>query len=240
MTDTYALQLLSRFSLPPNSLGYCGNETATEKFKKCIISGNCGGVVAEIEKFLVLYPYLKTAAKITNLPILNYEVIESFWLGNDLLKKAKIKDYFLLLENFLTQGVPNWFVEELKQKQPKKFIPHHLFQVLHVGVGRASNYIVPFNLESINNCMIRWGKMARKSGEQIEVGLNSLKKTDGIYQLFMEKASLPINSKIVSRIKTGDTVVVHWQQVIKILTKKEEENLAFWSQEVLKSINAGS
>lgn len=235
MGDTKALQLLSRFSLPPNSLGYCGRETAEEKFKQCIISGNCQGARDEAPKFLVLYPYLKTTSEITGLPVYNYQVIESFWLGNDLLKKAKAKDYFLLLENFLKQGISDWLIKELKQKPPKKFIPHHLFQVLHIGVGKASNGVVPFNLKSINNCMIRWGKVEKKSGKQIEINLNSLKKSKNVYNLTLKRVSLSINSKIVPGLKIGDTVAVHWQQVIKILTQNEEEKLSYWSRQILQS-----
>lgn len=234
MSGTKALQLLSRFSLPPNSLGYCGKNSAVEKFKSCIISGNCQGVKTEINKFLVLFPYLKAISKITNLPILDYRVIESFWLGNDLLKKATQKDYLFLLENFSTQGIPQWLIKELKQKHPAKFIPHHLFQVLHVGVGRASSGVVPFNLDSINNCMIRWGKVEKKSERKIEVKLNSLKKRSEFYQLTLKKICLPINSQIIPKLKVGDTIAVHWQQVIKILTQNEEENLTYWSKQVLQ------
>ncbi|MBN2016234.1 hypothetical protein JW766_05395, partial [Candidatus Dojkabacteria bacterium] len=63
--DKKALQLTSRFALPPNSLGYCGKDTAPEKFKKCIIKNDCLGVKSEIERFIVLNPYLETIAKIT-------------------------------------------------------------------------------------------------------------------------------------------------------------------------------
>ncbi len=237
MTDIKALQLLSRFSLPPNSLGYCGKNSAAEKFKSCIISGNCLGVKEEIDKFLVLFPYLKTIAKITNLSTLDYKVIESFWLGNSLLKKATSKDYPLLLENFSTQGIPKWLIEELKQRPPQKFIPHHLFQVLHVGVGRASNGVVPFNLESINNCMIRWGNVKKLGKNNILVELNSLEKSGKSYNLIKLEEKIPINKELIPEIKIGNTVAVHWKQVIKILDKTEEKNLHFWTKEVLDVVS---
>ncbi|MDO8515049.1 MAG: hypothetical protein Q7S14_00985, partial [bacterium] len=69
-------------------------------------------------------------------------------------------------------GVPDWLVDDLKNHPPKKFIPTHLFQVLHVGVGRASGS-VPFNQETINNCMVsvqngaayHWGKQFKSLTE---------------------------------------------------------------------------
>ncbi len=172
-----ALQLACRFSLPPNSLGYCGQDSAPEKFKKCVVDGVSGvdqqEIQQELEKFIVLNPYLETLATITGKSKFSSQVIEAYWLGNDELKKAKPADYLLLLDNFVKQGVPSWFVEELRAKKPKKFIPHHLFQVLHVGVGRASGS-VPFNLESVNNCMIRWGKVTQILGDKLEADLTLL------------------------------------------------------------------
>lgn len=234
--DTAARQLESRFSLPPNSLGYCGKDTAPEKFKKCIITGQCDGVEEEITHFIVLHPYLQTLSSIMDLPKLSYPVVEAYWIGNDYLKMAKMEHYDLLLENFLQQGVPTWLVWELRQKRPRAFIPLHLFQVLHVGVGRASG-AVPYNLDSMNACMIRWGKVERMESGLATVNLNSLKKEDEKYSLTMLQETVPFNSDLVPGLKTGDTVAVHWKQVIKILTAAEEKNITFWTNEVIKSLS---
>jgi hypothetical protein len=227
-----ALQLESRFSLSPNSLGYCGRKSAVAKFKKCIIDKECLGAKEELSNFIVLYPYLKTLGKIFSKPFSSYSVIEAYWLGNDELKRVRQKDYDLLLENFTKQGVPDFFVAELKTKKPKEFIPNHLFHVLFIGVGKASG-AVPFNLNSINNCMIRWGKVQKLSKNKAIVSLNSLKnKGKNAYSLIKVKISVPFNRKFTPDLKIGDTVAVHWNLIIKILTKKEEENLQFWSDKV--------
>ncbi len=228
-----ALQLGARFSLPPNSLGYCGRGTAPEKFKNCIITGNCDGVEEEISNFLVLYPYLTTIAQITSLPIFSYPVIEAFWLGNKELKKAKITDYDLLLDNFLKQRVPDFFMAELRLKKPKVFIPFHLFQILHIGVGKASG-AVPFNLDSINNCMIRWGEVMKLDDKMALIRLNSLKEKKQAFVLYKKEETIPFLSQLLPELKVGDTVTVHWNMTVKILTKDEEKNLEYWTEEVLK------
>ena len=230
--DINALQLESRFSLPPNSLGYCGKNTAPERFKKCIIKGECEGVEDEVKKFIVLHPYLQTIAKITSLPMFSYKVIESYWLGNDELKKAKLKDYDFLLDKFLEQGVPDFFVADLRKNKPKSFIPSHLFQVLHVGVGKASG-AVPFNIESINNCMIRWGKVMTVKKDKAVVNLNSLKLEKGGYSLIKIKETVPFNAKLLPGLKTGDIVAVHWNMVVKILMKDEVKKIKFWTTKCL-------
>ena len=233
--DVEGLQLASRFSLPPNSLGYCGKGSATEKFKECVLIGDCKGVDSEITKFIVLHPYLKTIAEMANLPFTSHEVVECFWLGNGLLKKAGMRHYDLLLQNFLKQGVPKWLVDELKERKPKRFIPCHIFQVLHVGVGRASG-AVPFNLDSQNNCMIRWGKVEAINGEFASVVLNTLVKKGTRYDLKLSRENHPFIPGFLSGLKIGDDVAVHWKQVVKILTLGEVQKLTFWTGEVLESL----
>jgi len=230
--DIKALQLETRFSLPPNSLGYCGKDSAAEKFKECIIHGKCKEVEEEVKHFIVLYPYLRTIAAITKLPAFSYEIIEGYWIGNDLLKKIKPEHYNLLLKNFEKQGVPDFFVKELQQKPPKVFIPNHLFQVLHVGVGRASG-AVPFNLQSINNCMIRWGEVVKLIDGKAVINLHSLELKDKIYKLVINIETVPLNMDFVPGIKIGNVVAVHWNMVVKILTKNEEEKLKFWTKQCL-------
>jgi hypothetical protein len=232
--DIKALQFESRFSTPPNSLGYCGRGTAQAKFRTCIIDGKCEGVAEEATKFVVLHPYLKTISEITKQPKFSYKVIEAFWLGNNLLKKAKLADYDLLLNNFESQGVPKFFVDKLRENKPKVFIPSHLFQVLHVGVGRASG-AVPFNMNSINNCMVRWGKVEKIDNNTARTRLNSLKK-NCLYKLVRKTVNIPFEKDIVPNIKTGSVVAVHWNMVTKVLTKKEEKKLEYWTKEVLRLI----
>lgn len=230
-----ALQLASMFSLVPNSLGYCGKGSASAKFKKCIASGKCDGIEEELKYFIVLYPYLKTIAQITKHPVFSYPVIESYWLGNDELKKFNLGYYDLLLENFVKQGIPENFVKGLSQNRPKRFLPTHLFQVLHVGVGRASG-AVPFSISSINNCMIRWGEVEEIDGMKASISLNSLRQESQIYRLTKINEILLIDKKTVMDIEVGAKVAVHWKKVVKILTVLEEENLSFWTKEVLDSL----
>jgi hypothetical protein len=234
--DKKALQLNSRFTLPPNSLGYCGKDSAPEKFKSCVIDGKCKGVEDELKNFIVLYPYLRTISRITGLPKFSYKVIESYWLGNDILRKSKKKDYRTLLEFFAKQGVPSWLVDELKVSKPKKFIPTHLFQVLHVGVGRASGS-VPYNMETINNCMIRWGEVLKINKKTATVKLNSLKKVKGAFRLTFITETFPFVPGFVPDMKKGNVVAVHWKQIVKILTEEELKKISYWTSEVLKTIN---
>lgn len=227
-----ALQLASRFALPPNSLGYCGQNTAPERFKKCINCEDCSGIEDELSKFIVLNPYLETLATITKRPKYSYKNVEAYWLGNNTLYLAKTKDYGILLDNFTKQGVPDWLTTELRSDIPKVFIPHHLFQVLFIGVGRASGS-VPYNIESINNCMIRWGKVEEMSRDKAIVALHSLKIVKGKYVLYLKKEEIAFSNELTPEVKPGTTVACHWGMVVKVLNLREETALSTWTKKII-------
>ncbi|MBU1970543.1 hypothetical protein KJ605_02095 [Patescibacteria group bacterium] len=235
--DLKALQLACRFSLPPNSLGYCGRDSAAGKFKTCVTDGVCKDVEKELEKFIVLNPYLITLSAVLKKPKFSYGVVEAYWLGNENLDQIQLGDYQLLLDNFLKQGVPSWLIEDLRARPPKTFIPHHLFQVLHVGVGRASGS-VPFTLSTINDCMVRWGRVEKiNDHHELLVDLVSLDKQAGSYLLTNQRVAAKSVSGFLPGLRVGQMIAVHWQQAVKILTLKEINQLAFWTQAVIDSVN---
>ena len=215
--DTKALQLCSRFALQPNELGYCGKNSAPAKFKKCITAENCHQIEEELENFIVLNPYLETIAQVTGKDKFSYEVIESYWFGGDLLNKIEPKHYDLLLENLEKQGVPKNLIKSVKNKKPNSFVPVHLFNILHIGVGKASGS-VPFNLKSINNCMIRWGNILeikpKKSTYTCTIKLTGLDKD---WKLSEEIEEVKVDPSLTPNLKENDTVAIHWGYVAKRL-----------------------
>ncbi len=229
--DLEALQLCSRFAIQPNKLGYCGLPTAHQKFLDCLKNKKCDGVEQEIKQFIVLHPYLKTISEITGLGEFSSPVIESYWYGNDLLEQVTVKNYPLLLANLKRQGVPDFLIAEISTKPLNTFIPIHLFNILFVGVGKASGS-VPFNLESINNCMIRWGKVTAINSEyQIKtVILNSE------FKLVPTTQKVSLNSSLVDDLKIGDRVTLHWGGIADRPTSKQLKNLKHWTTKLLTNL----
>ena len=231
--DIKALQLCSHFAYQPNSLGYCGRKTARAIFRNCIVNKRCDKVEDEIKNFLVLNPYIQTIAQVTRKHPLSYEVIEAYWLGNDLLKHIKPEHYTVLLKNLAAQGVPKILLQEIEKKVPKKFVPIHLFNILHIGVGKAT-MSVPFNLKSVNNCMIRWGKVSKVYAHIIEVNLMSL-SDDYIFQV--RRVNQRYDPMLSGKILSGDVVFAHWGSIVKKTTRREIKNVAFWTEKLLNSLS---
>ncbi len=249
-----ALQLCSHFALQPNMLGYCGQESAPAKLVRCIQGGKCTSVQEELKQFIVLNPYLQTIAEITGKDPFSYEVVEAYWLGNDILKHIESEHYNILLKHLIKQGVPEFLIQEIIDKKPQKFIPIHLFNILHIGVGKASGS-VPFNLESINNCMIRWGKVLtnpqiNRQKIQKELSTSSIlnnyqlikvetveigRKKD-MYVLHDVTKEFAYYPDVIGEIANNDEVALHWGWIAKKLTKEEKQNLVYWTNDLLNSI----
>lgn len=202
MNNTKALQLMARFSLPPNKLGYCGRNQVTEQLLACINEGQCDWLNEEIAGFRSQLPYLKTIATVTGKDYLDYEVIEAYWLGNDLLKQFSNEHYPILLRQLEELGLPDFYIHTLKKKVPNRFIPFHLFSVQHMNQLPANTNLDLASL--IDNCRIRWERVASDQ-------------------------RLATSDQVLGDLKAGDVVAIHWQTAVKKLTKREVNNLMKWS-----------
>jgi len=236
-----SLDLISRFAFSPNKLGYCGLDSAQQAFYDCIVDGRCSTVREEVKQFKGLYPYLKTIGEVLDKDWLDYEVVEAYVLGNDCLKKFKVEHYDLLVKNLADQGLPGFFIEEVAKKKPKAFIPLHLFNVLHIGVGQITGS-VEYNLENVNNCMVRWGKVTEvdMKRELARVKINSLiipkRGSQGKYQISNYKYQTNFTPEFVPGLQVGDMVAVHWGQVVKVLEDEEVKSLEKWTKYLLKAL----
>lgn len=233
--DKRSLRLASLFAYSPNYHGYCGLESANSGFRKCIMKGNCDDVPEELKNFITLYPYIVTISKVRKLELYDYKVIEAYWIGNDLLKDFPLSAYEILIEEFQKQGVPKWLTDDLSKRKPKKFIPHHLFQVLHVGVGQASGS-VPFNIKSINECMIKYGKIKSLQEGYLVVDLLKLQIIRNKYVVRTVSEKVTINNALFFKPKVDSCICTHWGHIVKCLSQIEEKKLQFWTKEVLSIV----
>ncbi len=220
--DTKALQLASRFALAPNALGFCGKQSAPAKLAHCISSGNCADVAEELKHFRTLWPYLLTIAEISGREPLSHSVVEAYWLGNSILRKARPRHFDTLLQHLANQGVPKEEIERMRRDAPKAFIPFHLWQVLLAG---------SHNTEQINQCMVRWGKVLEVHQSTVVVDLWVLAETN---RLERRETTLKFKSSLVPNLRVGDTIATHWGWVSKTLTQQEARHLSFWTRRVLK------
>lgn len=87
--------------------------------------------------------------------------------------------------------------------------------------------------------MIKWGRIVRVRGEskRARVKLHRLEKgLGGRYKLVEGEEEADYSEKLVPGLEKGKIVAVHWGMVAKKLTGKEVEDLSYWTEKVLETV----
>ena len=221
LMDIAALRLLSQFALRPNTLKFCGADSAPAILEQCIREEECTRVAAEIAHFQTLHPYLQVIAQITNEDLFSWSVAQSYILGSDLLKQAQPVHFGWLLDQMHSQDVPPDVRDAYQQRYPGRFIPFHLYQVLLAHDG---------DLGAVRNCMVRWGTVQQINGQSAEVRLHQIND-----QLDLAQANVAVefNPELVREFQVGDVVAVHWGWIFRILARSEADSLKTWTEQTM-------
>src|SRR3989338_4408303 len=175
-------ELAARFSYITNSLGFCGPEEASGQFINYIMGkGSPEKVESSIKKFEGLYPYLSSIAEKSKKHLLDYEVVEAYWIGNKLLDDFNDMDMKLIVTKLMQRGLPKSIGQKLIDEIPSGFLPHHNFNVFYVGVGKTTGS-VETTLQNMDNCRVSWGRVVEVLKDKLIVQTRYLKK-DSYYYL---------------------------------------------------------
>lgn len=242
-------ELAARFSYITNSLGFCGPSKASELFLEYIKNINQGigrkkleesrqKVESALKRFEGLLPYLSTIAEKTGKELLDPEVVEAYWLGNELLEKFNDDDIKEIINKLMLRGLPSSIGKELIKNLPSGFFPHHDFNVFYVGVGRTTGS-VETTLQNMDNCRISWGRVAEVSKSELIVITQALKRTGaGKFFLGEEEAKNAVYLlEMLPEVKKGDIVTLHWGFAPLILKKHQLNNLKKYSKRILDVMN---
>lgn len=217
--------LAAKYSFITNRLKYCGPNESHVKFLEYIKNPTKElgeEIKSHIVRFEGLYPYLEAIAKKSKKDIFDYDVVESYWIGNKLLDKFKGNDTKKVIMSLTKRGLPKSYGEKLCINIPN-MLPHHSFNVIYVGVGKVTGS-VEFNIENINNCLIR-------PAEVLEVG----EKVRLRHRPYMfENGKLLLSQNVeeefdwqpeFTEIRSGDIVSVHWKFLVDILNDEQHKRL---------------
>ncbi len=231
-----ALELLASFSYITNKLNYCGPNGSYKELWKLLNDKdyNKDKVINHFEKYEGLYIYLKKIAEKNKKTPFDYEVIESYWLGNNLLDNFSKKDHLDIIDSLVKRGLPEMYAQRLKKKLPEKMNPHHTFNVLFVGVGMTSGS-VPTNIVTMNNCIVSIGQVLEIKENKLIIEKNPLQIRKGKL-IFAEKEKKEIMNTFLSP-KKGYEIGIHWDHACRILTKREISNINTYTQANIDALN---
>jgi hypothetical protein len=233
-------ELAARYSFITNKLRYCGPHDSYIRFLQYINKKDDGlkkEIRESIERFEGLYPYIFHIAKKHNKDFLDYDVVESYWIGNSLLDSCSEDDLRKIIMHLSERGLPRSYAKKLCNNIPTGMIPHHSFNVIYVGVGKVTGS-VPTNIENINNCLIRPGEVVeiRENTALIKhtpysSDNNRILKSESVIEEF---DYLPL----LTELQKGDTVSVHWKLVVDKLTAEQKYSLEKYTNINVHAMNS--
>lgn len=223
------LRLAALYGLPPHQLGFCGPWNKKRVLLDYLKGGRIFKKQAEkiLEDFEAAFPYYKLIARSNGIKNpFNRKVVKAYWLGNNLLARVKINDLKkMIAEDF----------SKPKQKISKNLKPHHSFHVLVIGsvTGR-----IKFDDRLRDLCRICWGKVKKisKNKKKIIIEYQPLLRKKKFFLGKAVKKEIAWKQDLTPKLKVGDWVSFHWDQIIEILGPEDLQNLKKYTQLILNNL----
>ncbi len=218
-------ELFARYAYPPNELGYCGPGDPAG----LLVTGT-SDATAEITRrargFEGAWVYLELIAASAGIADpLDVDVVEAYWLGNELLE-AIDSGWFLdsLRDRFRGQTGGQWAggISGLEAL----VLPHHAFHVFAVypwvGLLRGDSDVPRSILEQ---CRIRTGIVESVEAETAMVRSRRLTWDGRLLEVggsdVIETRWSDHGRSFLSGVEVGDQVSVHWDWICDVLTPRQ-------------------
>ena len=232
------IQLGARFSLATNRLRYCGPADAEGHFLRAISEGTDLEASANaLLQFEALAPYLRAiAAKHGRMPF-DFDVVEAYWIGNDLLDSFTQDDFRAILVELGKHGLPRSIVARLSSRLPEHPFPHHAFHVMFVGVGAVTGK-VETTLENMEKCRPGWGRVEHLEDGRVVIDKPRLLLDEGRLRLGEPERSVhPLDSRLLPEVSLGDWVALHWGLPVALVTGTQRDRLETYTSRAIEATN---
>ena len=236
--------LFARYAYAPNELGYCGpaDHRATLEYGAQGVAD--GGLRQLAQGFGGAWPYLQLIAAANRIADpLDRRVVESYWVGNELLDRVDLTAFGnALTDRFRAPAGRQW--RHLAETIPAGGTAHHSFHVLCVypwvgmlGDGRGADR----PLHILDQCRIRWGRVVSVAGGEVVVRSRPLRYSNRRLSLGSERTenvTASVNGLgFVADLRSGDWVSLHWRWVCDRLTSRQLRFLRGYTARTLGMVN---
>jgi hypothetical protein len=236
------LQLFARYAYPPNRRGFCGPADHVQ-LGEYAQAGVADPGLAELARgFLGPWPYLTLIAGAANIADpFDYRVVEAYWVGNELLERVPTHDFGNRLEEAFKgkTGAKGW--NYLAETIPGDALCHHSYHVFGVypwaGLLRRGHIDQP--LQVLQQCRIRWGRVAAVQGTQVFVDAPPLEWTGQRIRLGepqRETVSRSLRGPLADLV-AGEWVSMHWDWLCDRLSSRQVGNLRHYTLRQLALTN---
>ena len=231
-------QIFARYAFMPNRLAYCGGDDHRALFDYCVTGVTDAGLRGLLRTFTGALPYLQLIAECNAiLDPFDAQVVEAYWLGNDLLRGVEARALYDSLRARFGRQLRARDLELVLGKAPGGAHPHHSFHVLEV----CPRIGWPQALSFMDNCRISWGKVVSLDGSALIVEMMPLVITGHRLVLGSPKRRT-VNREFdgngfVSTARIGDWVSIHWGWACQVLSLRQVANLERWTRYHLDIVN---
>lgn len=228
----------ARFAFPPNRLGYCGPGDGSELAH--YTSGNEDPGLRELAAgFEGAYPYLQLVAGSNHrADPLDAEVVEAYWIGNDLLDHVPRHDFGRSIdERFRRRAGTAW--RRIDATIPDG-VANHSYHVLRVmpWAGLLRDGIVDEPLRIVDRCRISWAEVLPDPSPDGRVLVRRLPLVwSGSRLVYGEPVVESVDSPIP--VAPGDVVAIHWDWICERLDGRQLSWLRRVTDLQLRELHAG-
>ena len=233
-----------RYAYPPNSLSLCGPIDEKRNLNYYAAQEVWDAGTKEIlSQFSTLFPYLSLIAYENSLKDpFDMGVVEAYWLGNSLLNKISKNSF----ARHLTDGIG--LKKKLNFKQFKstmdklqfESLPHHSFHVLNI-YKRTGHMDIPQTVQTMDACIINWGKVNEIRDGKIKIKTQRLKLEDDslVWERNIERIvnAQGVKDKEAEGLNNGDFISYHWGYFCTKLSNRQVNNLKYYTDLSIKSAN---
>jgi hypothetical protein len=223
----------ARYAYPPNELGFCGPAGAREMLAPDAVHD----IEHRARHFEGAWSYLQLLADAAGVgDPLHADVVDAYWLGNDLLDAIPPAVLVTRLEDrFRGQVGGTWRGAAARARA------HHSFQVFEVypwaGLLRAGRPPRPA-VHVLDRCRIRVGEVLGVLGESVTVTSRPL-VWDGAALLegeaVVEQARWSVEGRSLIDVPVvGELVALHWDWVCEPLTPEQAARITELEQQTLR------
>lgn len=224
---TSGAALFARYALPPNAYGYCGPADVALVAELTAAGDAAIGELREIaQQFEGAWPYLQFIGSSSGSDPLATDVVEAYWIGNNLLAGIDLAAWGNSLdERFRARAGARW---KVLADGIVGSVPNHAFHVFCVypWVGLLRSGYADHALDVIDQCRIRWGTVVEVIGDQVLVRSTPL-VWDGHAIGYGEERNETARASVATdeQILPGDVVALHWDYVCQSLSPRQLSHL---------------
>jgi hypothetical protein len=240
--DFAGLALCSRYSYPPNSLSLCGPDRQNDLKWYSGSRQADHGTIEILTHFSTLYPYLRLIAQENKISDpFDKRVVEAYWIGNNLLKNIPQIRFAQYLSDNLRKKIKIEELEKIMAKLAVGGLPHHAFHV--TNIYKRTGYLdIPHTVETMDACIINWGKIDKIDHQLISVSTQNLQVIGNKLTFGRSiKRNLMLQGEkdvLLEKLKIGDWISYHWGYVCDKLTSLQLKNLVKYTGLAIKLANS--